>query len=193
MALMQSYFPGSKLATSVTMKIRYLVSWLITFSPSVFAIGQEPIIAFQPSPGALRLATLNSTVHIILDDLEWPAVKRAANDLAQDFRRVTRLNGSVQSIRYSTPTTLNGTRHAAWDHSALSVSEGVIIVGTLGISSLIDELARSGKIKTERIVGQWESFTSTIVESPVSGVSKALVIAGKTISYSNIRESNDLC
>lgn len=54
----------------------------------------------------------------------------------------------------------------------------VIIAGTIGSSNIIDSLISASKIDVSAISGSWESFTSTLVDSPLPGVSKALVIAG---------------
>lgn len=54
----------------------------------------------------------------------------------------------------------------------------VIIAGTIGKSDAIDGLIKSKKIDISTIKGQWESFVSEVVTSPLPGVEKALVIAG---------------
>jgi hypothetical protein len=165
------------------MKTWQLVTRLATFTSTAFAIGQQPTIAFEQSPGVLNLASRNKSVRIIIDDGEWPAVKRAANDLALDFGCVTGLNASVHSIQTlkngsSISNTLNQNNSTPFTHG------GVILVGTLGRSPIVDQLARNGKLQTEVIVGQWESFSSMIIEAPFPGVSNALVIAG--VSYTSV-------
>ncbi|WP_198172949.1 glycosyl hydrolase 115 family protein [Hymenobacter ginkgonis] len=53
-----------------------------------------------------------------------------------------------------------------------------VLIGTLGQSRLIDKLVASGKLKTDHLRGQWESFVIEVVERPLPGVPRALVIAG---------------
>jgi hypothetical protein len=160
------------------MSANHLISWLLTSTSLVFAIGQQPIITFQPSVGTINLASRNSSVQIILNNLEWPAVERAAKDLALDFGRVTGRNGSVHSLGTLNGSSFSNFSKTNWNNSTTFAPEGAIIVGTLGRSPVIDQLVNSGKIHIESIAGQWESFISTVVDSPIPGLSKALVIVG---------------
>src|SRR5690606_1989493 len=58
-------------------------------------------------------------------------------------------------------------------------SEGpVIVAGTLGKSSLVDELVEDGKLDVSDVEGRWETFVIDTVEAPASGIEQALVIAG---------------
>jgi hypothetical protein len=127
----------------------------------VSAIGQVPIIDFDNGEGGLLLGNAAQAVRIYLSSDEWPGVTRAAKDLATDFGRVTGLNGTVVN---STDATLES---------------GVIIVGTLGHSSIIDDLVSRDMLNVSSIEGQWESFQSQVVRNPVEGIAEALVIAGQ--------------
>ena len=53
-----------------------------------------------------------------------------------------------------------------------------IIIGTLGKSVLINQIAAKGKISFEQIKGKWETFLIAVVDNPLKGVKKALIIAG---------------
>jgi hypothetical protein len=53
-----------------------------------------------------------------------------------------------------------------------------VIVGQLGKGGFIDSLVSAGKIDAEGIRGQWESWVTQIVEHPMRGIDRALVIAG---------------
>lgn len=57
-------------------------------------------------------------------------------------------------------------------------SKNLIIVGTLGKSKLIDQLAKEGKIDVSKLKGKWEQFSIIPVKKPMAGVENALVIAG---------------
>ncbi|SFC43789.1 Glycosyl hydrolase family 115 [Flagellimonas taeanensis] len=57
-------------------------------------------------------------------------------------------------------------------------TQNLIIVGTMGKSSLIDRLAEEGKIDVAELEGKWEQFLITPVLNPMDGVDSALVIAG---------------
>ncbi len=62
------------------------------------------------------------------------------------------------------------------NNSALSTYP--ILVGTLGQSFYIDELAKAGKINKGTLLGKWETFSISVIENPLKGVKRALVIAG---------------
>lgn len=64
------------------------------------------------------------------------------------------------------------------EYSEPSAADTVIIAGTIGNSSVIDALVSAGKLDVAAIEGQWESFTTQLVEEPVPGCPKAVVIAG---------------
>jgi hypothetical protein len=59
-----------------------------------------------------------------------------------------------------------------------SKAKVVIIAGTIGKSSIIDQLIKEKKIDVAPVKGKWEAFVSEVVKNPQPGVEKALVIAG---------------
>lgn len=57
-------------------------------------------------------------------------------------------------------------------------AQTAVIAGTLGQSALIDGMVRSGKLDVSAIEGKWECYQMQIVQNPVRGIGKALVIVG---------------
>ncbi|MFD1539902.1 hypothetical protein [Nonomuraea guangzhouensis] len=53
-----------------------------------------------------------------------------------------------------------------------------VLVGTIGRSALIDGLVTAGKLDVAAIRGKWETSLQQVVENPMAGVSRALVIVG---------------
>lgn len=53
-----------------------------------------------------------------------------------------------------------------------------MIAGTIGQSTVIDNMIASKTIDVSAVNGQWESFVSQLVKNPVPGTPEALVIAG---------------
>ncbi|KIW24133.1 uncharacterized protein PV07_09865 [Cladophialophora immunda] len=141
-----------------TLPVVLLLFW---FGWSTWA--QEALIAFNQSSDALLLADSSTAPTILVSEDEWTGVQRAASDLAQDIGLVTGLNATVVTFNSS--------------FSSESASP-VVIAGTVGKSSLIQALARAGKINVDAIRGKWESYQIQIVSEPVDGVSQAVVIAG---------------
>lgn len=172
-----------------------VLSSALFLSTLVSALGQKDTIAFSSGNGSYLLATKSSSVNIILDAADWPGALRVANDLAVDFGRVTGLNGSLTTVgkkgSKSASNIFNVTGIAPdWsvgsgkgksgNGGGGSKGKGTIIAGTIGNSSLIDALIRSGKLDVSAIKGEWEAFVSAVIKNPANGTDEALVIAGKT-------------
>lgn len=89
---------------------------------------------------------------------DWPGVLRAAKDLRADIERVT---GQAPAFSTAAPT-----------------GATAVIIGTVGRSALIDDLVARGQLDVSAIRGCWEAFQIEVVEQPLPGVARALVIAG---------------
>jgi hypothetical protein len=53
-----------------------------------------------------------------------------------------------------------------------------VLIGTIGKSPLIDQLVSSGKLDAHDVAGRWETFVIQPIDAPMTGVSRALVVAG---------------
>ncbi|MFT3780815.1 MAG: glycosyl hydrolase 115 family protein [Nibricoccus sp.] len=123
------------------------------------SLGDASIVLFTPAPKTLPLVEGRNALPLIVDSGDWPGVLRAAADLRADIERVTSVSPAMEK-------SVSGKMPAA------------VLIGTLGHSALIDGLVRSGKLDTSRIAGRWEAFTLAVVNHPLPGVDRALVIAG---------------
>ena len=154
---------------------------------SVLAIGQQSNINFEGN--GIELASGGSSVQIRCDRDDWPAVLRVCDDLAMDFGRATGVNGSVTLLSSSTPPALNAsiihniTGKSTFRMPSGSSAGGTVIAGTIGNSSIIDQLSREGKIDVSAIEETWEAYVMAVVESPMDGVERALVIAGTSNQF----------
>ena len=133
-----------------------------TFLGVVAAIGQKTTLTFEPNGEGLRLGGSDLVPTLRVDSSDWGGVIRTANDVAADFGRVLGKDGIVWLT----------------NSTAKPSTSAVIIAGTVGKSSLIDDLVKASKIDVSGIQGKWESFTSQLVENPTADVKSALVIAG---------------
>jgi hypothetical protein len=113
----------------------------------------------SPDAGNLTLFDGTKAAPIFVDANADGAVLRAANDLAEDFARVTGTKAEIEK-------------------QISSNNKVQIIIGTLGKSELIDRLSAQGKLDTGGISGQWESYVLQIVTNPLPNIDRALVIAG---------------
>lgn len=153
---------------------------------TVLAIGQKSTINFNST--GLRLAEGGSSVQLYADSHDWPGVLRVVDDLAKDFGRVTGTRGTVSLLGNGTSPSLNAstifnvTGKTGFGNSGpgrYDSKGGVIIAGTIGNSSIIDRLVKEGKLDISEVEGNWEAYVSTVVENPIQGVSRAVVIAGE--------------
>ncbi|KAH7120852.1 hypothetical protein B0J11DRAFT_50637 [Dendryphion nanum] len=167
------------------MGLTRFVSFGLATAALVSAFGQKATIDFTPGNGSLLLASSSSHVNLVLDGADWPGVLRAAYDLAVDFGRVTGRNGSLTVTGQGTKsaeTIFNVTRiNKNWSPSrgngtAAGTAAGTIIAGTIGNSSYIDELIKSGQLDVSGIKGTWEAYVTAVVQT--NGTGEALVIAG---------------
>jgi hypothetical protein len=124
------------------------------------ALGVPRYVSSKPTPGAFPLVMQQRVVPLMVSNADWPGVIRAVSDLCNDTERVT---GIQQAVFH--------------DRAELHGSTAVII-GTIGRSPLIDDLIRRHKLDVGGIEGKWESAVTTVIDHPIPGVLRALVIAG---------------
>jgi hypothetical protein len=127
-------------------------------SPAAFALGEPNYVETSAAPGSFPLVG-DAPASILVDTNDWAGVIRTANDLRTDVNRVTGRSPAISNLPDS-------------------AGKNVVIIGTIGRSSLIDRLIREKKIDVSAIDGKWESFLIQVVSKPFSGVNNALVICG---------------
>lgn len=106
------------------------------------------------------IAESNNIASILISNNDHASVLRASKHLQQDLKTVT----GIEPLLFNDASTIT--------------SPNIIIIGTIGQNSIIDELVANGKIDSSQLVGKWEKFITQIVLNPMPGVEKALVIAG---------------
>lgn len=106
--------------------------------------------------GDFALAANGACAGIAVSDGDAKVAGIAARDLAADIQAVTGCKPGVAS----------------------QAGRTAVIVGTLGRSPLVDQMAASGKLAAGQLKGAWESFLIASVDRPLPGVDHALVIAG---------------
>ena len=123
------------------------------------ALGEPKYVSATPVEGGFVLESEGRAAPLLVSDKDWPGVVRAVGDLSEDVGRVT--------------------GHAAPVINAPETAKGeVVLIGTIGRSPLIDALIKAKKLDTSGVAGKWESAVTTIVDHPMPGVRRALVIAG---------------
>lgn len=115
-------------------------------------------ITDKRSRSAFTIARGGECVPVMVSRQDHQGVILAVSDLQSDLKKVS---GQLPELLEYGET-----------------GKEVIIVGTAGKSPLIDSLVRNGKLDLNPVLGRWEAFLTTLVENPLPGVSRALVIAG---------------
>ena len=132
--------------------------YLANFMPRAFGLGQTRYVEGTFHPGSFTIAKPGGVTALCVDGEDYAGVVRATGDLKADIRRTT-----GQSPQISKDPKDN--------------EIGVILIGTIGKSHLIDGLIHDKKINVSAIYGKWESFLIQVVPKPMPGVSNALVSA----------------
>ena len=132
---------------------------VVLYSGTVWAVSQIRYVSPFSTPGSFPLAQKDQLAALYVDSQDHVGVVRAVKDLQADIKRVTDRTPIVT-------------------HEQNGLGANVIIVGTIGKSSIIDRLIRERKIDVTQISGKWESFLIEVVPEPLPGVASGLVIAG---------------
>lgn len=119
---------------------------------------EESYVVTTPRPGSFPLVAGGVAAPIVVSGTDHPGVVRVTGDLRDDVERVT---GVRPEVTHEVP------RNSA-----------PVLVGTIGKSPLVDDLIERGKLDVRGIAGKWETSLQQVVEHPLPGIRRALVIAG---------------
>ena len=103
--------------------------------------------------------TEDSSTPIVVSPKDGITIGKVAQLLAEDIARVTG----------NTPNVLTTDKPKG---------RNVIIVGTTEHNPLIDRLANEGRLDVSAIRGGWEQYVIKVLDAPMKGINKALVIVG---------------
>lgn len=124
---------------------------LVALAYSLMAnAAQFPTITETATVGSFPLATTISAAAICTDTDDYAVVSIAAGMLADDICRVTG----------------NKPEHLNANSLKQLPREATVVAGTLGHSSLIDQLVKTLKIDTADLHGKWESYIITTATHP---------------------------
>ena len=137
----------------------YVVSCCLSVA-GAHALGGPRYVTSTRATGNFALVQNGTATPLLVSASDWPGVIRAAGDLSEDVKRVT------------------DQQPAVLQDTAAVRNRDVILIGTIGKSLLIDDLIRRHKLDVTGVAGKWESAVTTIVDQPMPGIRRALVIAG---------------
>lgn len=119
----------------------------------------EHFITTENKPGVVVLKKNSVRLTLLVKDGSDKGVMRAVSNLQSDFEKVT---GDKPDLF----------------HQITSLSSPLIIIGTIGANSVIDDLIKKKKIDAAELKGKNEKFIIQNIKNPISGVAEAVVIAG---------------
>ena len=115
-------------------------------------------ITAASAANSFPLAAKGFTTTLVTDANDAEVVQIAANALKSDIEQVTGMQSKVANNVTSSPY--------------------AVIIGTLGKSKLVDQLASAHKIAAGQVKGKWETFGIAVVDHPFKNTKKTLVIFG---------------
>ena len=129
--------------------------FVLTMCLAVGAGAVETFVSFTPVGGGFAVVKGGKPVSVVCSHDDYEGVRMAAANLAKDFGRVS------------------GT-----DAALVQEPQGeCVIVGSLK-SGVIQQLVKAGKVDGAQLEGKTEKYLLQVVDRPVEGVERALVIAG---------------
>lgn len=142
------------------MQIKNTVTFLAFASLPLWswALLEDSIIEFEASKSYLDITHSN----VLISSGDDIGVHIAAQNLADDLKQVTGVSRSLVKVR---------------DINSASESTTAIIVGSLN-STLIQHFSSKSLLDVTDLQGKWESFVTNVVDNPLPGIRRALVIAG---------------
>ena len=144
-------------------KLTYLLGFIVLFTgldiKAQIIPGEANFITSAKEKGSFSISSSGKSSTILFSSSDHAGVKRALKDLQTDIGKVTSFIPKLSS-------------------DTIPKEKEIIIAGTIGNSQVIERLIKSKKIDVSGIEGKWECYLIQVVNKPLPGISKALVVAG---------------
>ncbi len=128
----------------------------VAFLMAVQAGAAPRFVTFQKdAANGLAVVKAGKPINILFDNSDDEGLGMAVNSLCADMERVSGTKAQVVS----------------------SPERECVIVGTLN-SSFIQQMIKNGKLSTKDLQGKREKYLLLVVDKPMAGIDKALVIVG---------------
>lgn len=135
-----------------------LVSLLLLQITSI-AQSSTKKVSSESDANRFSLVLNNEAVSLFASATEHAGVLHALENLQQDIKTVT-------------------DKQPALIQGKLPKTKTIILAGTIGKNTFIDQLIKSKKIDVSDVTGKWETYVIQVVEKPFKGIERALVITG---------------
>jgi hypothetical protein len=141
------------------MSFKSILLALLFVTANLYAADCPPVNGTAQGTNDFALVQFGRAATILFDDADAKVVGLTADLFAADIQRVS---GVLPVV----------TNHLT------GAGNRIVLIGTIGHSANLDRLIVSGKINVKAIQGGWERYQIEVVENPLPGVTRALVIAG---------------
>jgi hypothetical protein len=128
------------------------------YTQTATAVDTVSYISTKKEKRCFTLSSAGASAPLVVSSRDHAGVIRVLKYLQTDIGRVTGIEPELVI-------------------DAVPASKQLVLVGTLA-SPFIEKLVQSGKIHVEDIKGRWEKFLIQVVDKPLPGIDRALVIAG---------------
>lgn len=162
MLKIKSSFPLSFFMNIKNMKqLLHIFFSIIAVCSSVHGLANTvpQFIKVEKSTSSIILSEPGRNLKILSSQTSYPGVKIAVNNLQSDFYKITGIRPEII-------------------YNSKGENQPVIIIGTIGSDSIIDELVKKGKLNGNEIAGKNEKYLIQNISEPFDGIKEALVIAG---------------
>ncbi|UCH13795.1 MAG: glycosyl hydrolase 115 family protein [Bacteroidales bacterium] len=131
----------------------------LVFTQACKDAGDTSWISTEKEVNSFTLSARGQPAPLFVSDRDYQGVILATKNLKADIGMVT--NKEPQLFTGEVPG-----------------QEEIIIVGTIGKSPVIDKIIENRKLNVKKIRDKWETFVIEVLEKPLPGIERALVIAG---------------
>jgi hypothetical protein len=119
----------------------------------------ESYVSTTPGEAKFTLAAAGRAAPLWISSQDYAGVLRSLKNLQSDIGAVTNVLPDLAI-------------------DSMPAGKEIVLVGTLGQCPLLAKLIKDKKLDVNGVAGKWESFLIQVVDKPLPGVDKALVIAG---------------
>ena len=133
--------------------MKRLFFFLMACGTVLLSQAADRFVSFQPA--AFTLVSDGQAVPIVVDEADFEGIRMAAANLQADVQAVSGVRPQL----------------------AATLSAQCVLVGSLQ-SPLMRKLTAARKIDRKALAGKWEKYLLQVVERPLPGVDRALVIVG---------------
>jgi hypothetical protein len=152
----------TRIINKIFVKNIYLILFVLIcffFLQITFAGDGDSYISNFKGQAKFTLSASDYSAPLCVSSQDYPGVLRVIKQLQADIEKIT-----------------NAKPYLSID--TIPESKELVVVGTIGKSSLIDKLIQEKKLDVGCIAGKWETFLIQVIENPFPKIDRALIIAG---------------